>query len=173
MEKIKLHDLKKISDYIDLKKAFNDVLDEAQYLGGSHVKAFEKAWCEYIKSEDFCALTSCTDALHTAAMITKVGPGDEVIMPSHTFIATAEAFMHTGATLKYIDSKISDYNINENKITEQITNKTKVLVWTDVNGQTPDVDKIMQIAKQYKLTTVEDAAASAGATYKNKKTGNY
>ena len=146
MQKIKLHDLKRISNYIDneLKKAFNSVLDEAQYLRGSHVIKFEQAWCEYTEAKDCCALTSGTDALHTAAMITKVGPGDEVIMPAHTYIATAEAFMHTGATLEYIDSKVSDYNINEDKILEQITDKTKVIVWTDVKGQTPEIDKILK-----------------------------
>lgn len=174
MKKIKLHDLERISNYIenDLKKAFNNVLDEAQYLGGSHVKKFEEEWCKYTGAKDCCALTSGTDALHTAAMITGVKKGDEVIMPTHTFVATAEAFMHTGATLKYVDSKVSDYNIDEDKIEEQITNKTKVIVWTDVNGQTPDIEKILKIAKKYKLVTVEDAAPSSGAIYKKKMTGS-
>ena len=173
MEKIKIHDLKRVSDYIqqDLNKAYMNVLNEACYLRGSAVEEFEKQWSEYTGAEDCCALTSGTDAIHTAAMITGVGSGDDVIIPAHGFIATIEPFLHTGATIRYVDSKVSDYNIDEDNIEEQITDKTKVIVWTDVNGQTPDIDKITAIAKKHNLITVEDAAPASGAMYKNKRTG--
>lgn len=104
-------------------------------------------------------------------MLTGVGPGDEVIMPAHGFIASIGPFLHTGATIKYVDCKVSDYCIDEEKIEAQITDKTKVILWIDINGQTPDVDKIVSIAKKHNLTTVEDAAPSAGASYKNRKVG--
>ena len=162
MEKIKIHDLKRISSYIqkDLDKAYHNTLDESCYLRGSAVQEFEKQWTEYTGAEDCCALTSGTDALHTAAMITGVGPGDEVIMPAHGFIASIGPWLHTGATIKYVDCKLSDYCIDEDKIEAQITDKTKVILWIDINGQTPDVDKIVAIANKHKLTTVEDAAPS-------------
>ena len=175
MEKIKLHDLARISNHIknDLDRAYNDTLEESCYLRGSSVKKFEEKWKEYTGADDCCALTSGTDALHTAAMITGVGPGDEVIMPSHGFIATMEAFLHTGATIKYVDSKISDYCLDEDELENCITDNTKVIVWCDVNGQTPDVNKITAIAKKHKLITVEDAAPSAGAMYMGKRTGTF
>ena len=170
---IKLHNLARISEHIkkDLDKAFQSTLDESCYLRGSSVKDFETKWAQYTGSDDCCALTSGTDALHTAAMITGVGPGDEVLMAAHGFIATIEPFLHTGASIRYVDSKISDYCIDEDQIEKHINNKTKVIVWADINGQTPDVDKITALARKHKLWTVEDAAPSAGASYKGKKTG--
>ena len=173
MDRIRLHDLKRVSSHIqkDLQKAYNETLEESCYLRGSAVQEFEKRWAEYTGAEDCCALTSGTDALHTAAMLTGVGPGDEVIMPAHGFIASIGPFLHTGATIRYVDCKLSDYCIDEDKIEQQITDRTKVILWIDVNGQTPDVDKILAIAKKNNITTVEDAAPAAGAMYKNKKVG--
>lgn len=174
MDKIKLHDLRRISSHIqkDLDKAYQDVMDEANYLRGESVAKLEQAWAEYTGAEDCCSITSCSDALHTAAMITGVGPGDEVVCCSHSYIATVEGFLHQGAEVKWVDSKISDYCIDEDKIEAQITDKTKVLVWTDINGQSPDIDKIVAIAKKYKLWTVKDAAPSAGSRYKGKMIGH-
>ena len=173
MDRIRLHDLKRVSSYIqkELDKAYKDTIQESCYLRGSAVQEFEKQWTEYTGAEDCCALTSGTDALHTAAMLTGVGPGDEVIMPAHGFIASIGPWLHTGATIKYVDCKVSDYCIDEDKIEAQITDKTKVILWIDINGQTPDVDRILVIAKKHNLTTVEDAAPSAGASYKNRKVG--
>jgi dTDP-4-amino-4,6-dideoxygalactose transaminase len=173
MDKIKLHDLKRVSDHIqeDLNKAYMECIHEARYLRGPQVRLFEEKWTAYTGAEECTTLTSGTDALHTAGMIANIGPGDEVIMPAHTFVATAEAFVNLGATLKYVDSKVSDYGINEDSIEEQITNKTKAIVWTDVNGQTPDIDKIVEVAKKHNITTIDDAAMAHGATYKKRMAG--
>lgn len=173
MDKIKLHDLKRVSDYIqeDLNNAYMDCMNEAKYLRGPQVRKFEEEWIEFTGTEECATLTSGTDALHTAGIIANINPGDEVIIPAHTFISTAEAFMNLGATLKYVDVKVSDYGINEDKIEEQITSKTKAIVWTDINGQTPDVDKIVAVAKKHNITTIDDAAMAHGATYKKRMTG--
>ena len=90
MEKIKLHDLKRISDYIqeDLNNAYMDVMGEGNYLRGVSVTNLEKAWAEYTGAENCCALTSGTDALHTAAMIVDIKPGDEIVCCSHSYIET-------------------------------------------------------------------------------------
>ena len=90
MEKIKLHDLKRISDYIkkDLDKAYEQCLEESKYLRGPQVRQFEEKWIQYTDAEDCATLTSGTDALHTAGMIANIQPGDEVILPAHTFVAT-------------------------------------------------------------------------------------
>lgn len=174
MDKIKLHDLKRISNHIrnDLDRAYRDVMDEGNYLRGSAVAKLEQAWAEYIGAEDCCALTSGSDALHTAAMIIDTQPGDEIICCSHSYIATVEGFLHEGADIKWVDSKISDYCINEDNIEKLISNKTKAIVWTDINGQSPDIDKIVSVAKKYNLWTIKDAAPSAGSMYKNKIIGN-
>ena len=174
MDKIKLHDLKRVSTHIqkDLDKAYHDVMDEANYLRGASVGKLEQAWTEYSGAEDTCSMTSCSDALHTAAMLTGVGPGDEVVSCSHSYIATIEGFLHQGADVKWVDSKISDYCIDEDKIEEQITDKTKAIVWTDINGQSPDIDKIVAIAKKHNLWTVKDAAPSSGSMYKGKRIGH-
>ena len=174
MEKIKIHDLKRISDYIqeDLNIAYMDVMSEGNYLRGVAVKNLETAWTEYTGAEDCCALTSGTDAIHTAAMISGVGPGDEVICCSHSYIATVEPFIHQGANIRWVDRKLSDYNLDEDKIEEQITDKTKVITWADINGQAPDLDKIVAIAKKHNLLTIQDAAPSAGSKYKNKRIGH-
>ena len=174
MEKIKLHDLKRISDYIqeDLNNAYMDVMSEGNYLRGVSVTNLEKAWAEYTGAENCCTLTSGTDALHTAAMIVGIKPGDEIVCCSHSYIATVEGFLHEGADVKWVDGKISDYCIDEDKIEEQITSKTKAIVWTDINGQSPDIDKIVAIAKKHNLWTVEDAAPSAGSLYKGKRIGH-
>ena len=166
MDKIKLHDLKRVSEHIqeDLNKAYMDCMNEAKYLRGPQVRKFEEEWIEFTGAEECATLTSGTDALHTAGMIANIMPADEVIMPAHTFISTAEAFVNLGAILKYVDAKVSDYGIDEDKIEEQITSKTKAIVWTDVNGQTPDIDKIVAIAKKHNLTTIDDAAMAHGAT---------
>lgn len=173
MEKIRIHDLKRISDHIgkDLEKAYRDTLDESCYLRGSAVESFERQWSQYTGAQDCCALTSGTDALHTAAMITGVGPGDEVLMPAHGFIASIGPWLHTGATIKYVDCKLSDYCIDESQIEQHITDKTKVILWIDVNGQTPDVDSIIATAKKHNIITVEDAAPSSGARYKDRNVG--
>jgi dTDP-4-amino-4,6-dideoxygalactose transaminase len=173
MDKIKLHDLKRVNDYIqqDLNNAYMDCMNEARYLRGPQVRKFEEEWIKFTGAEECTTVTSGTDALHTAGMIANIKPGDEVIMPAHTFVATAEAFVNLGAILKYVDAKVSDYCIDEDKIEEQITNKTKAIVWTDVNGQTPNVDKIVAIAKKHNITTIDDAAMAHGATYKKRMAG--
>lgn len=174
MDKIKLHDLKRISSHIqtDLDKAYRAVMEEANYLRGSSVDKLEHAWAEYCGAEDCCAMTSGSDALHTAAQIVGIRPGDEIVCCSHSYIATVEGFLHEGADVKWVDSKISDYCIDEDKIEEQITDKTKAIVWTDINGQSPDIDKIVAIAKKHKLWTVKDAAPSAGSMYKGNRIGH-
>ena len=173
MERIKLHDVGRVTNYIeyDIRKAFDDVLKEEKYLRGSHVRKFEEQWMKYTGAEECATVTNGTDALHTAGMVANIKPGDEVIVPAHTYISTAEAFMNLGAKLKYVDAKISDYCVDEDKIEKQITNKTKAIVWTDINGQTPDVDKIVKVAKKHKITTIDDAAMAHGATYKKRRAG--
>ena len=115
--------------------------------------------------------TSCTSALEMAAILLELKPGDEVIMPSYTFVSTADAFVMVGAKIVFVDVNPNTMNIDEDKIKEAITEKTKAIVVVHYAGISPDMDKIIKIAKQYNLKVVEDAAQGFMAKYKDKYLG--
>ena len=115
--------------------------------------------------------TSCTDALEMAAILLNLQPGDEVIMPSYTFVSTADAFIMVGAKVVFADINPKTMNIDENKIEEAITPKTKAIAVVHYAGISPDMDKIMKIAKKHNLKVVEDAAQGFMAKYKGKYLG--
>jgi dTDP-4-amino-4,6-dideoxygalactose transaminase len=102
--------------------------------------------------------TSCTDALELAALLLRIEPGDEVIVPSYTFVSTANAFALRGANIRFVDSRIDHPGIDEDKIEEVITDKTKAIVPVHYAGVASDMDKINDLARKYNLKVVEDAA---------------
>ncbi|MDA3780394.1 MAG: dTDP-4-amino-4,6-dideoxygalactose transaminase [Bacteroidales bacterium] len=116
--------------------------------------------------------TSCTDALEMAAILTNVEPGDEVIIPSFTFVSTALAFVRQGAKIVFVDSKEDHPNMDETKVESLITPKTKVIVPVHYAGIACDMDVIMDIADRYKLFVVEDAAQAIDSYYKGKPLGS-
>ena len=119
-----------------------------------------------------CLLTSsCTDALEMAALLCDVQPGDEVIMPSYTFVSTANAFVLRGAKIVFVDSKEDHPGMDEDQIEKLITNKTKVIVPVHYAGVACNMDKIMTLAAKYKLLVVEDAAQAIDSYYKEKPLG--
>jgi dTDP-4-amino-4,6-dideoxygalactose transaminase len=119
-----------------------------------------------------CLLTtSCTDALEMAAMLCNVQPGDEVIIPSYTFVSSALAFVRQGATIVFADSSLDNPNIDVEKIEQLITPKTKVIVAVHYAGVACEMDKIMDLADRYNLLVVEDAAQSIDSYYKGKPLG--
>lgn len=115
--------------------------------------------------------TSCTSALEMAAILLDIKQGNEVIMPSYTFVSTADAFVMVGAKVVFVDVNPDTMNIDENKIESAITNKTKAIVVVHYAGISPDMDKIIEIAKKHNLKVVEDAAQGFMATYKDKYLG--
>ena len=116
--------------------------------------------------------TSCTHALEMAALLTGVGAGDEVIMPSYTFVSTADAFVQRGATIVFVDIRPDTMNIDEKLIEAAITPRTKVIVPVHYAGVSCDMDAIMGIAAKYNLYVVEDAAQGVMASYKGKQLGS-
>lgn len=116
--------------------------------------------------------TSCTDALEMAAILCDVKPGDEVIVPSYTFVSSALAFVRQGAKIIFADSCANNPNIDANKIEKLITEKTKVIVPVHYAGVACDMDKIMEIALKYNLLVVEDAAQSIDSYYKDRPLGS-
>lgn len=116
--------------------------------------------------------TSCTHALEMAALLTGVGPGDEVIMPSYTFVSTADAFVQRGATIVFVDIRPDTMNIDEKLIEAAITPKTKVIVPVHYAGVSCEMDAIMALADKYGLYVVEDAAQGVMASYKGRQLGS-
>lgn len=115
--------------------------------------------------------TSCTHALEMAAILCDIKPGDEVIMPSYTFVSTADAFVCRGATIVFVDIRPDTLNIDENLIEAAITDKTKAIVPVHYAGVGCEMDKIMAIAEKYGLMVVEDAAQGVTSTYKGRVLG--
>lgn len=116
--------------------------------------------------------TSCTDALEMAAILTDIQPGDEVILPSYTFVSTANAFVLRGAKLIFVDSYENEPNMDASKIEALITQKTKVIVPVHYAGVSCDMDMIMEIADKYDLFVVEDAAQAIDSYYKGRPLGS-
>ncbi len=115
--------------------------------------------------------TSCTHALEMAAILCDIKPGDEVIMPSYTFVSTADAFVMRGARIVFVDIRPDTNNIDENLIEEAISSKTKVIVPVHYAGVSCEMDKINKIAKKYNLFVVEDAAQGVMSTYNGQALG--
>ena len=138
---------------------------------GPKVAEFEKAVAAYVGAKHGIATTSCTSGLHLALATAGLGPGDEVIVPSFTFIASANAILYTGATVVFADIDPRTYNIDPNDIEHRITKKTKAIMPVDQIGMTADMDAINAIAKQHGVDVVEDAAPTIGSEYKGRKTG--
>ena len=120
-----------------------------------------------------CLLTtSCTDALEMAAILCNIQPGDEVIVPSYTFVSSALAFVRAGATIVFADSMADNPNIDANKLEDLITAKTKVIVPVHYAGVACDMDAIMEIANKHSIWVVEDAAQAVDSYYKGKPLGS-
>ena len=126
---------------------------------------------ERFQTKNVLLTTSCTHALEMAAFLADIQPGDEVIMPSYTFVSTADAFVLRGATCVFVDIRPDTMNIDETKFEEAITEKTKAIVPVHYAGVSCAMDEIMAIAKKYNLKVVEDAAQGVNAFYKGKALG--
>ncbi len=129
-------------------------------------------WLEnFTKTSKALLTTSCTDALEMSAILCNIQPGDEVIMPSFTFVSTADAFVSRGAKIIFVDIRPDTLNIDEKLIEPAITDKTKVIVPVHYAGVGCEMDTIMEIARHYNLKVVEDAAQCMCATYKGQALG--
>lgn len=150
---------------------------EAVYTGklsgnGKFTKLCQKYFEDRYGFKKALMATSCTDALEMAAILCDVKPGDEVIVPSYTFVSSALAFVRQGAKIVFADSYSNNPNIDADKLESLITEKTKVIVPVHYAGVACDMDKIMAIAEKYNLLVVEDAAQSIDSFYKGRPLGS-
>lgn len=139
---------------------------------GDYILKFEKGFSEYCGTEFGIACSNGTTALHLALLAMGIGKGDEVIVPTLTFIGTANAVTYTGAKAVFLDSESRTWNIDPKKIEENITSNTKAIIPVHLYGHPCDMGTIKEIAKKYDLHVIEDAAEAHGAEYTGKKVGS-
>ena len=157
----------------ELRDAFERVYTRSWYIEGAEDEAFEKEFAEFCKVKHCVGTGNGLDALMLALKALDIKAGDEVIVPSNTYIATALAVTYVGATLVFVEPDIRTFNIDPTKIEAAITSKTKAIMPVHLYGQTCDMDPIMEIAKKHNLYVIEDCAQAHGATYKGKKVGSF
>lgn len=157
----------------DLRGAFNRVFSRSWYIEGAEDKVFETAFAEYCGTKYCIGVGNGLDALMLALKALGIGDGDEVIIPSNTFIATALAVTYVGATPVLVEPDIRTFNINPELIEDAITRKTKAIMPVHLYGQACDMDPIIEVAKKHGLKLVEDCAQAHGATYKGQKVGTF
>ena len=139
---------------------------------GQYIERFEKAFASFCGVDHAVSCTNGTVAIHLALLALGIGPGDEVIVPTLTFVATANAVRYCGATPVLVDCEDQTWNIDPALIERRITPRTRAIIVVHLYGHVVDMDVIMDIARRHKLYVVEDAAEATGATYKGKVAGS-
>lgn len=154
------------------KKYINQALETNKICGdGEFTKKVNDWFCTNCGIKNFLLTTSCTHSLELAALLAELQPGDEVLVPSYTFVSTADAILLRGATPVFVDIDERTFNMDIHKIEEKITKKTKAIFPVHYAGVACDMDAIMEIAKKHNLIVIEDAAQGVLAYYKGKPLG--
>jgi dTDP-4-amino-4,6-dideoxygalactose transaminase len=159
-----------IQDEVDV--GFRKVLDKGDFILGEQAQIFEKAFANYCEAGYGVGVNSGTDALHLALSALDIQDGDEVIVPTHTFIATALCVSFCRAKAVFVDIEPDTYNINPKSFEKAITKKTKAVIPVHIYGQPANMDEIGAIARQHNIKIVEDAAQAHGSRYKSKRVGS-
>ena len=172
--KIPFLDLKNINlgSSNDLTLAFNRVIQSGSYVLGSEVSAFESEFADYCGVKHCIGVGNCLDALHLILRGYGIGEGDEVIVPSNTYIATWLAVNYAGATPVPVEPDVRTYNLDPLRIEAKITKRTRAIMAVHLYGQAADMDGINDVAARHGLKVIEDAAQAHGARYKGLKAGN-
>lgn len=157
-----------IKDEIDA--AYFDVMNKGELIDRGHLRSFEENLAAFVGTKYAVGLNSGYDALHISLRAAGIGPGDEVIVPAHTFVATASAVINVGARPVLVDAG-RDFNINANLIEEAITPGTRGIIPVHLSGYMADMARIMEIAEAYKLVVIEDACQSLGSGMTGKMAG--
>ncbi len=155
----------------ELRNAFEEVLNSGWFIQGHQLEAFEQEYAAYCGAKHCIGVGNGLDALHLILRAYEIGNGDEVIVPSNTYIATWLAVSYAGATPIPVEPDIHTYNINPELIEKAITNKTKAIMAVHLYGQPANMHEINKIATKYNLRVIEDAAQSQGAKYNGIATG--
>jgi dTDP-4-amino-4,6-dideoxygalactose transaminase len=155
-----------------MEEAVKKILDHGLFTLGPEVEAFEEAFAAYCDVSHCIGVSSGTAALILALKALGIGPGDEVITASQTFIATAEAISHVGARPVFVDIDPVTYTVDPGAVEEAITPRSKALIVVHLYGQMADMDPLLELAESHGLVVIEDAAQAHGALYKGKRAGS-
>ncbi len=160
--------------YVDdeIKNAAIRVLESRRYVKGEEAKKLEEEFAEFVRAKYGIATNSGTSALHVALLAIGIKRGDEVIVPSHTFIATVSPVVHIGAKPVFAEIDEETYTINPEDIRKKITERTKAIMPVHLYGHPCNMDEIKEIAEEHDLKIIEDACQAHGAEYKGKKVGS-
>jgi len=158
--------------YVDdqIHKVVSDVLDSGRYINGQNIKSFEQEFAGLCGTKHAIGVTSGTSAILLSLMTLGVGEGDEVIVPSHTFIATASPAKFLGATIVYADVDPQTYTIDPAEVKKKITPRTKAIIPVHLYGHPCDMDPINELARAHNLYVIEDACQAHGASYYSQQT---
>ena len=157
----------------EIDGAVQQVLNEAAFIGGKRVSAFEEAFAEYTGARFCVSCANGTDALEIALRAVGIGAGDEVLVPANTFVATAEAVSNVGARVVFVDSAADSYNIDVRKIEEKISPLTRAVIAVHLYGQPVELDELMAVTNRRGLLIIEDCAQAHGAEYKGRRVGTF
>lgn len=157
----------------ELNEAFNRVLDKGNFIQGEECAQFEREFADYCECSHCVGVASGLDALAVAVKSLGVQPGDEVIIPANTFIATALAASLAGARIVPIDPDPATYNLEPKNVLKAITPKTKTIIPVHLYGQAADIEEIVDLAHERGIAVIEDCAQAHGALYNGRKVGSF
>jgi dTDP-4-amino-4,6-dideoxygalactose transaminase len=157
----------------EIMLSFENFFDKGWYILGDQVKSFESSYAKFNNVKYCVGVSNGLDALHIALRTLKVGEGDEVIIPSNTYIATALAVSYVGGRPVFVEPDVHTYNLDPTRIEAAITPRTKAIIPVHLYGQACEMEAIMNIAKKYNLYVIEDNAQAQGAEYNNILTGSW
>lgn len=165
------------ASYTELKSefdaAYHRVMDSGWYILSNEVESFESEFSEYCDTKHCIGVGNGLEALHLTLIAMEVGKGDEVIVPSNTYIATWLAVSQCGATPVPVEPNSDTYNIDPSRIEAAITDKTKVIIPVHLYGQPTDMEPILSIARKYGLKVLEDGAQCVGSRYRGQRIGGH
>ncbi|MGE5483892.1 MAG: DegT/DnrJ/EryC1/StrS family aminotransferase [Ignavibacteriales bacterium] len=163
-------------NYLSIKReidqAFFDVMNNGDLIDRGQLRSFEENLARFVGTKYAVGLNSGYDSLHLSLRAAGIGPGDEVIVPAHTFVATCSAVVNVGATPVLVDVG-HDFNIDVDKIDEAITPRTRGIIPVHLNGYMADMNRIMEIARRHSLVVVEDACQSLGSSIDGRRAGSW
>ena len=157
----------------EMTEKFTQVYNRGWFIQGEEYEAFNREFADWNNAGYAVGLATGLDAIYLSLKALQIGPGDEVIIPSNTFIATALAVSYTGAKIILVDPDPHTYNMCSDGLEDSITSSTKAIIAVHLYGQAADMDPIIEIAQKYNLYVIEDCAQAHGATYKGIKVGTF
>ncbi len=157
----------------EIKEKAIEIIESKRYIKGPESEAFQREFADYLGVKGAVTVSSGTTALHLIYYALGIGKGDEIIAPSHTFIATVSPAMHLGAKPVFADIKERTYNIDPDEVRKKITDRTKAIVAVHLYGRPAEMKELREIADEHDLYLIEDACQAHGAVYDGKKAGNF